>query len=372
MNNNFLYKNFPKNLKIDDYKNAIDSYVSLIRDEKDLVSVYQIGGVNAEGISDIDLIIVLRDDCEIKDGKRFFIDRLRNSSLRYLFHHNPFFCSESFFPNLAYIIYYENIKHLYGVELSLRSPTETERYFRDVLLIQENTVCLLASLKKLSFSIVIDLRELLQILFSFSYSVKLAERILEVKSTEWEKYNQSVQEARANWLSYSSKKDLLRQIDKLLFSAIEIGSEICESMGKFLGNFVSVSLPDSELIVNIAEHIRLVFYDSAISKSNEFTPHSILNKIFIPNFIRRKTEIILKDSFLVYFLLMSYQTQFMGPLYLASFFKSAENVKISFINMNYESIMKKRIKMLDSQIEFIINNNIKYGWFINYFYFRLR
>ena len=73
---------------ISDYNDAINTYISLITKSNDVLAILQIGSINTLGISDIDFVIVLKNNLENFNHSEYSINILPEQD-RYLFMHEP-------------------------------------------------------------------------------------------------------------------------------------------------------------------------------------------------------------------------------------------------------------------------------------------
>lgn len=108
-----FFTDYPKYVSIKEYKNAIDEIVSRLGQYNGLVSVYQIGGINQPGISDIDLLAVF------KDGVKCLSDPLKGISKtqKYLFIHSLYGVSKEYFYKAQNFTFFHNYTLLDGENL---------------------------------------------------------------------------------------------------------------------------------------------------------------------------------------------------------------------------------------------------------------
>ena len=58
----FVLRDIPKQLSRESYEDAINYTVSMLSKLEDVMAIYQIGSIYVPGISDIDLIIALKEN----------------------------------------------------------------------------------------------------------------------------------------------------------------------------------------------------------------------------------------------------------------------------------------------------------------------
>ena len=112
----FNVVNWPQRRDVTDYQQAIERMRLRIEKLDGVVAIYQIGGLSAPGVSDIDMVVVWNDgaatDFQPLDGAD-----------RYLFTHTLFAVTETSFRESQPFNLFHNYKLLFGKEVSV--PIET-------------------------------------------------------------------------------------------------------------------------------------------------------------------------------------------------------------------------------------------------------
>lgn len=106
----YYFTDLPEFHPADLYKQAIAKMTSKLMETGKVKTVFQIGGINAPGISDIDLYVVFKDDVDYHDNPV----KTCNYPDSYFFIHNLFGCSESFAKTLEQYTYFKKYDHLAG------------------------------------------------------------------------------------------------------------------------------------------------------------------------------------------------------------------------------------------------------------------
>ena len=96
-----------------DYSESIARMVSKLEDSKEILSIYQIGGVSSPGISDIDMVVVFKNNSKYLTNP---IDNISNDD-RYLFIHQLYGCSEESINLIEKFSFFHNYKLLSGKQL---------------------------------------------------------------------------------------------------------------------------------------------------------------------------------------------------------------------------------------------------------------
>ena len=108
----------PCPVKIVDYEQCIEQMTRKLASVPGVLAVYQIGGLSAPGISDIDMVAIF------EDGASCNIDpRLNQSEIsKYLFVHPLFATSRSLFEESRRFTFFHNFRLLHGEELRPSEP----------------------------------------------------------------------------------------------------------------------------------------------------------------------------------------------------------------------------------------------------------
>jgi hypothetical protein len=117
---------FPHPVPREAYARALEDVLAPLRAEPAVLAVYQIGGIRTPGISDVDLLLVFRDDaaCQLNP-----LAGLADEG-RYLFPHSQIGLATRYFPGAIRFGFFHDYKLLFGQEQRAASPglsaTESE------------------------------------------------------------------------------------------------------------------------------------------------------------------------------------------------------------------------------------------------------
>jgi len=123
----FIFSDYPYYVPLRIYENAIQGMVEKLRRQEEIISIFQIGSISHPGISDIDLVLVS------KENGAFHLNPLEGLSKteRYLFIHPPLGVSKADFTEAQKLTFYHNWNLLWGEKLigegSNLSEEETKR-----------------------------------------------------------------------------------------------------------------------------------------------------------------------------------------------------------------------------------------------------
>ena len=128
------FVDYPRYVPPDGYERAIERILERLRRVKGLVSVYQVGGVDAPGISDIDLLAVFEEDAVVTWDPRAGLSR----DDRYLFMHRLLGVSRRHFSEAQRYTLYHHYRLRWGEALPLGGsdfgPVEVAQLKRQIAL----------------------------------------------------------------------------------------------------------------------------------------------------------------------------------------------------------------------------------------------
>ncbi len=107
------FRNAPCLIKYSEYEHAIDTYLERVTNIQGVSSVYTMGSIGAPGLSDIDIIIVVKDD--FSPNLSANLSTLDIDSR--LFIHGPVIIPQSMTGDFQYIIYATGLKKLHGSDI---------------------------------------------------------------------------------------------------------------------------------------------------------------------------------------------------------------------------------------------------------------
>lgn len=108
---------WPKFVPFEKYEEAIGRMIEKLRRYEGVTSIYQVGGVSAPGISDVDMLVVFDNSATCNENP---LSRLTRSD-RYLFAHGLYGISRMYFQSVEQYTFFETYKLVYGA--NLQQPT---------------------------------------------------------------------------------------------------------------------------------------------------------------------------------------------------------------------------------------------------------
>ena len=210
-----------------DYDAALTRYLDSIP-LNNLRAIYRVGSIGAPGLSDIDIILIFKDDRR-DFAARYSIDRL-NEFDRYLFSHEAILVDESTFRNLPYWFPFFQLHHIFGEELPVANRTGDFSQFSMILLINYLLTKIPYELMLYSFlRWRLHERILLAMLNSLRHSLALWELMGNCPSPHARDFAVSFSSFREAWFSLSSA-DRTRQLIEYVVKAINLSLELIASV----------------------------------------------------------------------------------------------------------------------------------------------
>lgn len=329
----FSFYGQPMRMSVKDYENVYKKIRSLCLQSKDVLSVYTFGEVGVPGISDIDLIFVLKEEAKLP---KFLRKTALDSNSKYILFHPFFIVPEDFMENIAYIYPNSRLRLIYGKKITIKKLSKQDlnlvyrHLINDVILRHYPSDFLNILLSKR-----INIRMCLLRLNSLHHSFDVFERISDVKKREWAKISDDIKELRKNWFGIPAKAAKSKLI-QLLKTAVYVSLDFVSEYSKFLQSKSPKMKMDSILFKGIKNRI---------SFANEWDPASSLSEM-IGHYNKHK------NFYSVLPMILSLQlcaySSAKGPL--SAYIGKRLGIKCGVKNISQP--LMKRIQILNYQVEY--------------------
>ena len=113
---------YPKKIKSKVYDKTIKLVSKKLIEDKSVKSIYQIGHVKSPGISDLDLLVVYKDNESVLSNPRIWLSKQE----KYIVTHNLFGVSEKDFKIMQNYSFFHNYKHIWGEKYQIGSNLKLE------------------------------------------------------------------------------------------------------------------------------------------------------------------------------------------------------------------------------------------------------
>lgn len=214
-------------VSVEDYLRAENRFYDAFRQNNDVVAFGKFGSVKAPGLSDLDLIVVVKDEA-IRKGL-FHFPKIKNIE-EYLFVHLPMLIPESL---LGLLHYYHLIKVVWAenVPSIFKNHDDIERATVNNLHVFAKTIYLQSFLWRFMYRNKKPCRRGIIALTSIARSIQWMKSNAVQVSEEEELYVELVLGFRDRWVSEpEARKSLIKELDGLLMSALRISIELPERL----------------------------------------------------------------------------------------------------------------------------------------------
>ena len=345
----FSFYGHPVKYELKDYENVLNKIKNKAQKTRNILSVYTFGKVSVPGISDIDLIFVLKESSRLPSFlRRNYIDK----DSKYLTFHPFFIITENIMKNMMYIYPNSNFVKIYGKEVAIRNPSKSElkkikTYLTADIILRHFPVDYLYIL----LSKRLNVRMVLLRLNALSHSFNIFNDIARVKKPIWKNFSERVDYLRKNWfrLNENSREG---KIFDLLKEAVYISMDFVMEFDSFLSkdkrNFIHTK---RQTIIFKGNKNRISFVKDW---NNEKSINQMIN-----HFLKYKNFYsILPISFLKQ--LCCYSS---ANGRLSQYIRKRLNIECLQGNIN--PIINKRIKVLNEQVEYA--NKLKHSHYPCFF-----
>lgn len=363
--NNLEFVDFPHQVSIREYDKNEREFVNYFQRHPVVAAVYKIGGVSDPGISDLDLILVLRENRVLEHRDYEFLTMVDN----YIFAHRPFVIPETLFPYIHYFFYASNLRNLAGESYTFARPvSSTEGKQLSWFICAEAAVGRLCDIAYQStWRRNISLRKMLLKLNSIKHNITLLRNIDEtIVNTESYAFVSQISELRKSWFSLR-KEEQVKETLRTLYKGITILLEIIDELALLSRDVFNLPLENQMggyfLFPNSLQILK--FEPEAKTSIKTITnPFCFLRKISgdcKPKIVKHVNDISI--------ITLPYELIFLfSPISLKAS-NTAKNIRENLIirgkdkslpwrQGTYSDVMLERFKLFDKYNEFIRNNGL--------------
>lgn len=206
---------FPTNSSYEDYNVGMDLVVNALKVNKHVVSIFQLGSITDLGISDIDILVVFKDNAQFHENP---LSNL-NKNQRYLFSHNLFGITLGQLTKYSAFFDFYKFNLLFGEEILIPPPRIN---VSDKRLIDIQTALEFMTHMYISLSIQKTYRMVkLRSLFLEIKGLKLDFSILGTEKSELSELIQMIIEWRKDWFNIRPDNGELIEWFNLFYSVFD-------------------------------------------------------------------------------------------------------------------------------------------------------
>ena len=367
----FRFTDFPKKQSLNDYEEAKKFFLDHISNSNDVDSIYLIGEISMIGMSDLDFIVVLKQEQKNVEKTMKLIQQTMQK-YPYLIIHYPLVITRKNFENINYLFPIFSLSKLYGNDYTIKKvtnqkilsaitlndyitfhwPREFMRYFlvKKVRMHNKKISYIVNQLSRIFWlnpgKREIPVRTILCRLNSMKYPLKILKNLTGKKYSCWEKYIQEIQDLRNNWFTLPESK--FDTMIKKLKENIYFTTFLIEELDKYYReNEIFKGFRNKEKFLE-KEHSCIFNQNWEMKNSIEKTA-----RIF-----RRTKEV-------VSILPMSF---FYQRIFLYNIMKNKKQDPSTKIDEEYKKILEIRYNLYKEEIDFLNNNKFTFKPIIKYDY----
>jgi len=213
-----------------DYTVALKNYLALVKGNPAIEAIYQIGGINNPGISDIDLIIVIKENAGKKDVEKLSIKCLKRKD-QYVFLHEPVIINNNILEKINNFLPLYKCKYIYGKRKEIPKQNKKQKLFHliDMILLYYPRNILSIYVNKN-----INTRDALCLLFLLGYNLAVCSEITKKNSKKYLDFKKKTILLRKKWFSLEKLKYI--KLDNLIEQGHNLCYDMIEDMAGYLGN----------------------------------------------------------------------------------------------------------------------------------------
>lgn len=337
----------PVKYGLKDYERVLDKIRNKAKKTGEILSVYTFGQVSVPGISDIDLIFVLKEGSKLPGFlKKNYIDRDSN----YLIFHPFFIITEDIMKNMRYIYPNSNFVKIYGKEIGIINPSKDElkkikTYLTTDVILRHFPVDYLYILLSKSLNV----RMILVRLNALGHSFRIFSDISGIKKQSWNDFSKRVENIRKNWFSMDKnlrEEEILGLLKEAACISMDFIWEFDSFLSKDKNNFINAKAAIFKGNKNRISFVKNWNKEKALSRMiNHFSKHKNFYSILPATFLRQ---------------LCCYSS---AEGRLSKYIR--KRLDIECLQRNMDTVIKKRIQILNEQVEYA--NKLKHSHYPCFF-----
>lgn len=380
---NLKFDDFPRNISLQKYEQSKQEFIRYFQSHRAISSIYEIGGINNPGISDIDLILVFKEDGNLTNDDYNFLNKLDN----YIFVHPPFVIHKDLFPYLDYLFYASNIRKLVGEDHTFLKPTSNKELKQLLWII--STEAALSRLRDIVYQITwrnnISIRKMLLKLNSIRHNVNLYLNLIKKAdekgiSRYWEGFIEQITALRKSWFLYH-KDEQIKKTRYNLYAGINVLLEIINHLALLSSRIFNFSLENQIGSLYIFPNSLQIFkFESGLKTSIKIIPNpfSLLSKISkiykrkIARHVNDLSIITLSQELLHLFVPSNYGKSDTAKLMKENLIKRCNDKTLQLSRASGSGLILKRFQLVDKYNSFIKRKNfykmsflLMASWLIN-------
>ena len=354
---NYFFTSLPKKVGLKYYANIRDDISNYFACFKDVISVYEYGSVNAPGVSDLDLIIVLKDRTTTSE-KSLSLKNISKDAHQLVIDGTVMMMNEAIFSKIQRFDYL-TLKKLYGKDIVTVLISETEKKYISLVSLIDWLPERILRLTKVIKTQTINVNNTLCLLNSYSYSIKNTYNLLGESKTSLDLIR-DILLLRSSWYEVTDPENLLIACVK---KAIDVGYARMQDLSEYMiqsQRYIKQKMYSHTYIdLELYSRSYLRFYnedvsdlsEKALSLSDKNTFYVLTPMVFYPHFM----------------LLSSFDGQLSSNM--RKRIKPYVKIDVEF-DSNYKYTLKNKMLLAEQNASFLKSNNYSRGLIRYGFYFK--
>lgn len=361
--NLYRFNDLPKKVGKDYYQSARDEIIKYYSQNDDILSIYEYGSVSSPGVSDLDIILILKD--QVKTQEKFFEFSNISKEVHHLLGDGTVMkMSQENFINMNFLENEINIKKLFGKSLKQKSPDKSYQEILDLISVIDWLPERIIRLTRILTSVNVNIIDSLTLLHSYSYTIKKVDNITSIYkySSRSEAVLNKIKLLRNNWYSVTNPHKVLIEC---IQESISLGYDYLDIFTNYLKK--NNSYCKSEF--NINEDIDLELYDNHYIRFVSSTKKLEKESEAIKMSQEDKKFVLISNYFYPHFQCLASQG---GILSSAVNKKIKPNIGLSgeVLMPEYKSNLIKKLTVAERNAQFLLENNMKNGLIRYGFHFK--
>lgn len=359
-----MYKfiDLPKKVGKKYYQTARNKIIQYYSQNSDILSVYEYGSVSSPGVSDLDIILVLKDN--VKTKEIFFDFSNISTKVQHLLGDGTVMkMSKNNFIHINFLENNINVNKLYGDDFKSINPDKSYREILDLISVIDWLPERILRLTRVITSKNINIIDTLTLLHSYSYTIRKVGDITGTvkKSLKSQSTLNKIKSLRNDWYSLDNPQEVLIEC---IQESITLGYSCLDIFENYLKNSKSYCKTN----INLDENINLELYD------NHFIRFVNSKKIekessAIDMSQGHKKYVLISDYFYPHFKCLASQGGILSKVMIKKF-KPYRELSGGLLMPQYKNNLIKKMTTAESNAQFLLKNNMKSGLIRYGFHFK--
>jgi hypothetical protein len=346
----YEFSNEPKKVSQKYYENARNEIIQYYSKDENITSIYEYGSVSAPGVSDLDIILVLKNKLNVPE--HFFdFSTISDQVHGLVADGNVMKMSEDIFSRINYLdrLY---VKKLFGKELLLKLPNKNDQETLELISVVDWLPERILRLTSVINSKKINITNVLCILHSFSYSIHKINVLIKGVGNFSNVLN-TITLLRNSWHEVENPKEKLIEC---IFNSISLGYSY---LAKFEGHLKHVGGYPTPAF-QCSENITLELYNKHFIQFVEVGFDSNLESQARDLSSDSETFVVVSNFYYPHFYILSNQNGLLSNV-MKSKIKPYYEASESLLNCDYVTNLVRKMEVAESNAQYLLNNNMKKG-----------